>query len=306
MASNSKFLRQFAFRMIANRSNTGGNDDPALFCQDLVRKHDYEGYLNSFTFPSRVRNEYFALKAFNTELAMIPEVTSQSTIAQMRLQFWRDSVKAIYEGNPPQQPIALSLRSLTPVVPAYHLLRIIDARVSELKRPGFVSVDDLTSHAESTSSTLLYTLLSLLSLSSSSLYSHAASHIGIANSLAILLRALPFQASKRRLFLPAELTAKRGVNHEEVFRQGGNAKGISDAVYELACMANEHINTARGMFQGQRLPLEALPVLLTAVPTISYLKRLESYDFHAFEPKLQVRDWKLPYKLWMARMRQTI
>ncbi|KAG8832188.1 hypothetical protein FRC17_001782 [Serendipita sp. 399] len=305
ISPNAQFARQPTFRNVANRSSSGGNDDPTLYCQTLVRKNDYEGYLNSFLFPPRIRNEYLALKAFNTELAMIPEATSQSTIAQMRLTFWRDAVKAIYEGNPPQQPVALALRPLTMVVPSYHLLRIVDARISEVKHPGFVSVEDLTSHAESTSSTLLYAFLSLLNLSSSSLYSHAASHIGIANSYAILLRALPFQASKRRLFVPAELTAKHGVSQEEVFRLGGDARGISDAVYELACLANDHINTAKSMFEGKKIPPEVLPVLLTAVPTISYLNRLESSNFHAFEPKLQSRDWKLPYKLWIAQFRRS-
>ncbi|CCA71486.1 probable ribosomal protein MRP17, mitochondrial [Serendipita indica DSM 11827] len=298
-------VQLFHRRAVANKSNAGGTDDPALYCQDLVRKHDYEGFLVSFAYPAGLRNAYFALKAFNAELAMIPESTSQATIAQMRYQFWKDAVKAVYEGQAPQQPIALALRGVVPAVPAYHLLRMIDARVAEVTNPGFMSVDDLTAHAESTSSTQLYTHLSLLSLSSSSLYSHAASHIGIANSFATILRALPFQASKRRLFLPAELTAKHGVSQEDVFRHGGDAQGIDDAVYELASLAYQHISTARGMFDNAQVPREALPVFLSAIPTISYLQRLEARNFHAFEPKLQTRDWKLPYRVWQANRRST-
>jgi len=130
-----------------------------------------------------------------------------------------------------------------------------------------MTMSSLTSHAESTSSTLLYSLLSLLSLSHSSQYSHAASHIGIASSFTILLRALPYHASKRQLYLPAEVTAKHGLSQENVFRHGGEAKGIEDAVFDLASMANEHVGTARGMFEG-KIPDEAMPVFLSAVRTL--------------------------------------
>lgn len=130
-----------------------------------------------------------------------------------------------------------------------------------------MTVDELSKHAEATTSTLLYSLLSYLGLSSSSLYSHAASHLGIASHCATLLRALPFQASKRRLFIPAEITAKHSVSQEDVFRQGGNARGIDEAVFELATIANQHIHTARQMFEGEggKVPKEALPIFLSAV-----------------------------------------
>lgn len=142
-------------------------------------------------------------------------------------------------------------------------------QVAELMDPGFMTVDELSKHAEATSSTLLYALLSHLGLSASSLYSHAASHLGIASYCATLLRALPFQASKRRLFIPAEITAKHGVSQEDVFRQGGNARGIDDAVFELATMANQQINTARQMFENGKVPKEAMPVFLSAVSVLS-------------------------------------
>lgn len=137
-----------------------------------------------------------------------------------------------------------------------------------------MTLDQVTKHAEATSSTLLYSLLSLLGLSSSSLYSHAASHIGTAAYCATILRALPFQASKRRLFIPAEITAKHGVSQEDVFRQGGSARGVEDAVFELATIAAQHMNTARQMFEGGKVPEEALPVFLSAVSTLMSVSRL--------------------------------
>lgn len=128
-----------------------------------------------------------------------------------------------------------------------------------------MTLEGVTQYAESTSSTLLYLLLASLHQSHSESLSHAASHVGIAHSFATLLRALPFHASRRRMVIPVEITAKHGVRQEEVFRLGGDAKGIDDAVFEFATVANDHILTARSAFKDSGVPREAMPVFLSAV-----------------------------------------
>lgn len=131
-----------------------------------------------------------------------------------------------------------------------------------------MTIDSLTTHAEATSSTLNYTLLSMLGLTSDTLF-HAASHLGIAQTIATLLRALPYHASQRRMVIPASITAKYQVNQEEVFRHGGDAANIVDAVYDFAVVANDHLITAREMFKSENgamnVPKAAMPVFLNAV-----------------------------------------
>ena len=124
------------------------------------------------------------------------------------------------------------------------------------------------------------------------------------------------------MVIPAEITAKHGVQQEDVFRHGGDAKGIDEAVFEFATVANDHLITARDMFNEVegKVPREAMPVFLAAVssgpyqwccrfkltwvllqvPAQNFLKRLESVNFDAFHPSLQKTYWKLPYLLWTA------
>jgi NADH dehydrogenase [ubiquinone] 1 alpha subcomplex assembly factor 6 len=52
-------------RTISNRANEGGTEDPFVYCLDLVKKHDYEGFLTASAYPTHLRNGYFALKALN-------------------------------------------------------------------------------------------------------------------------------------------------------------------------------------------------------------------------------------------------
>lgn len=109
----------------------------------------------------------------------------------------------------------------------------------------------------------------MLNLHSSTL-SHAASHLGVAQSLTTLLRALSFHASKGVMVVPAEITAKHGVNQQEVFTKGGTAHGLEDAVFELATVANDHLLTVRDTFKetGGSVPSEAMPVFSAAVGRI--------------------------------------
>ena len=135
--------------------------------------------------------------------------------------------------------------------------------------PSHLTIDSLTSHAESTSCTVLYLLLSLLSLSPSTL-SHAASHLGVAQTFSTLLRALPYHAKQGRLVIPTEITSKHGVVQEEVFRKGSEARGIEDAVFEFATLAHDHIHTARSMLlfseeYQNKVPKEVVPVFLAGV-----------------------------------------
>ncbi|KZT12069.1 uncharacterized protein LAESUDRAFT_720046 [Laetiporus sulphureus 93-53] len=301
-------------RCVHTDSNTqpeSGVRDPAAYCEDLVRKRDYEAHLVSHFWPRESRRHFFALRAFYVELASIPEAVSSPMIGKMRMQFWRDAVKGISDGRPPRHPIALALYDACQhaKLPTYHLKRIIDARDAELHTPTHMTLDSLTTHTESTSSTFLYLLLSLLSLSSSSALSHAASHLGIAQGIATLLRALPYHASQGRMVIPAEITARHGVNQEVVFRRGGGAQGIDDAVFEFATAANDNLLTSLEMFkqEGMRghVPSKARPVFLTGVPTRLYLERLEAVNFDAFHPSLQNRDWKLPWRIWSSYYKAT-
>ncbi|KAF8195570.1 isoprenoid synthase domain-containing protein [Pholiota molesta] len=288
-----------------------GPSDPHAYCKDFVRKHDYDSYLNSYFYPRALQNGYFATKAFSVELAMVQDNVSNAMIGKMRMQFWRDAVKEIREGRPPKHPIALALHetSENSKTSAYHLKRIVDARDAELQTSSFLTVDSLTSHAEATSSTVLYLLLSLLSLPSSTL-SHAASHLGTAQTCTTLLRALPFHAKHGRMVIPAEITAKHGVSQEDVFRHGGDAQGIEDAVFDFATVAHDHLNTAYDMLKAEgsqgRVPGDALPVFLAGVPVANYLRRLEKVGFNAFDPKLQRRDGLLAWQMWLAYYRKRL
>ncbi|KAF8321494.1 isoprenoid synthase domain-containing protein [Cantharellus anzutake] len=292
----------------------------ADYCKNLVQRLDRDAFLTSYFYPPSIRPSFFAIRAFNIETATVKDQVSNSALGRIRMQWWRDTVKSLYrESSPIQHPVALALHDAVRKanIPEYHLNRIIDARDQDFDNAHHMTMESLRAYSESTSSTILYILIPLLvhpqgpGASRLSDFSHAASHLGFAQTIITLIRSLPYHASKRYMPIPTEVTAKHSVSHEDVFRYGGSAKGVSDAVYEFACVAKEELDVARsifaeGTFKGDglsivKVPPEVLPIFLSGVPIASYLSRLESVDFNAFHTSLQFSDWKLPFQVWRNR-----
>lgn len=52
------------------------------------------------------------LRAFNAELAQIPDNVKQESLVQIRMQWWRDAVKSAYSDRPEPNPIILAMREV--------------------------------------------------------------------------------------------------------------------------------------------------------------------------------------------------
>lgn len=219
---------------------------------------------------------YFAIRAFNIELARIPDVVSMPQIGSMRMQFWRETIDKAFKLAPPSEPVAILLASyLRQGVKLnktwFH--RVITARDRKLTHPGFTNVVELESYAESTYSTLLYLTLSALPLNSLTM-DHLASHVGKAAGIVAVLRGVPLLAfpappnqhsnnppgmglpsTRDRqgvITLPLDVMSQCGVREEDVFRNGPAAAGLRDAVFTVATRASDHLITARAMLKGVR------------------------------------------------------
>lgn len=149
--------------------------------------------------PPGVQKAYFALRAFNAEIASIkgehharsrtttPSTATTafqpSTIAlQIRLQWWNDAIRQIYGEQPARSPdpslLNLSISCWkSPIVRALHtanqehkftrrfLERLIEARQSDLDINQYSTVQDMANYAEYSVSSLLYLTLECFGVS---------------------------------------------------------------------------------------------------------------------------------------------
>ncbi|XP_052210710.1 uncharacterized protein LOC127813660 [Diospyros lotus] len=275
-------------------STSGGIRAALSHCVQEVRTYDYHHYLCLLELPPNMRKAAFALRAFNVETARAMDVASDPKIGLMRLLWWQEAIDKIFANKLIEHPTAQALSYLISEhrISKSWLKRSVEARINDAKRQVDdipKTVEELEQYAEDTVSTILYMTLQAGGIKSTAA-DHAASHVGKASGLLLLLKSLPYHASRSHHFsyIPAQVAAKHGL----LDNQGGqpqirmdSREGLCDAVFEMASVANAHLQKAREL--AGTVPMEARPVLLPAVPAQVVLDSLTRAHFDVFDPRMR-------------------
>lgn len=266
------------------------------YCVQQVRNYDYHHYLCLLELPPQMRKAAFALRAFNVETARAMDVASDPKIGLMRLLWWQEAIDKLYTKKTVNHPAAqaLSWAISEHSISKPWLKRSVEARIQDAQREADdipESVEELEKYAEDTVSTLLYNTLQAGGISSTAA-DHAASHIGKASGLVLLLKSLPYHCTRNRHhnYIPVELAEKHGlfVKHggrSEILLDNDSREGLCNVVFEIASVANVHILKAREL--AGKVPAEAKPVLLHSVPVQVLLDSLSKVHFDVFDPRMQ-------------------
>jgi NADH dehydrogenase [ubiquinone] 1 alpha subcomplex assembly factor 6 len=268
----------------------------------LVRRHDRDRYQTALFAPSDRREALFALYAFNYEIARVREAVTQPMLGQIRLQWWREIVGAAYEGVAPRphevaEPLATVIRDVMPT--RAHFDRMIDTRERDLGDSPPATLADLEDYAEGTAATLLYLVLEVLGVTDPAARA-SAREVGIGYALAGLLRALPFHARFGRSYIPAEITARVGLDPADYSTLRDSA-GLRAVCAEVAEAAAAHLQAARRYHR--EIPRSARAALLGAIVADRYLARLKRAEFNPFAPELSLPDPLQSWRLAAAALR---
>jgi len=182
-----------------------------------VRAGDADAYLCGSLLPSAARDAFFAVRALNLELAGVRDAARGNVpMARLRFAFWRDLVAEAFSGRAPaagsprtEHPLFAPLAASA----ARHRLtrrwldRLIEAREADLEGRAPATVAALEAYAEATHGSLLYLTLEAAGVRDVHA-DHAASHIGKAAGLAMVIRALPLHARLGQRYVPDDVLAK--------------------------------------------------------------------------------------------------
>lgn len=173
--------------------------DDHNYCVQLVHDRDREAWLCGLLLPSDAQPAYFAVRAFNAEIATIKDpyrsgaAHQQSPLEfstllawQIRLQWWREAVATIYSDDSseqsPEDPHDASTASSStgsncwqsPVIRqldacAHDFLltrrwfdRLVDARMDDLARKQFATMEEAVDYADDTVTSMLFLTMEIL------------------------------------------------------------------------------------------------------------------------------------------------
>ncbi len=206
---------------------------------EQVRKFDHDRFMSAIAAPAAARENLFALYAFNIEIAKVSEVVTEPLIGRMRLQWWRDTLDRLYAGeavaHQVAQPLGLAIASAK--LDRRQFDRLIDAREFDIDRTPPANFAALKSYAEGTGAPLLALGLRIAGAGQGAA-EEVAALAGTAWALTGLLRAVPFHARQRRLYLPADRLIEHSVRIQGLLDLKP-APGLAQVVREISEYAGE-------------------------------------------------------------------
>ena len=286
------------------------------YCMSLVKQTDFDNYLAGLLVPRQHRGAYFALRAFNVELATTKDQSNKNSMAaRMRFQWWRDVIDNIYSKQDEQfmqQPVAYALshycreHGLT----RHWLERSLEARQRDVEKDSHESMDDLENYAEQGHSSILYLLLESMNIRNEHA-NYMASHIGVCSGITTLLRGFPYHVSKRQLYIPLDIVKRHSITVGQLLSGPQSTQesqtALKDCIYDVASQAHGHLDRARSLFDGGKqgpalIPREAIHICGPALRSRMFLDDLRVNSFDPFHGHLQ-RNVQFKYQLMLLRMR---
>jgi phytoene synthase len=267
-------------------------------CQETVRRFDPDRYFAALFAPDEQRPLLFALYAFNHEIARAADPVRTPMLGEIRLQWWREAVEAARDNHPRAHPASLGLAELfARAGPPLELFEtLIDARAFDLDAEGFADLAALEDYAAATSGSLMRIAAHALDVDADA--DDIVRSAGIAYGLAGILRAVPHEAARRKLFLPRDLLAAEDLSTEDIFAGRGTEK-LKRVIVRVAACALGHHATARKLPR----PRQAFAALLPAALAPLYLKRLTRPGFDPFRDVSDVAQFRRQWTLLRASLR---
>jgi 15-cis-phytoene synthase len=171
---------------------------------EIVRQAHRGRYLSTLFAPDDLREHLFALYAFDAEIRRIPQLVSESQIGEIRLQWWADSVDAIYANTTVDHPVAaaLSLAIKQGHLPKQPLLNLIEAHSRDLYADPMPNLNDLEGYLGETNSAIIQMAAQILMGGEAKGLGNVSGLLGVAQGIGELLIQLPHLPHGGKHLLP--------------------------------------------------------------------------------------------------------
>ena len=276
------------------------DSEPRSYCAAEVRRLDRERYLAALFAPAARREGLYALYAFNLETAKTAEIVSEAMLGEIRLQWWREAIDGIYAGSVREHPVVAALAE---AIDRHGLDRarfqaIIDGRAADLDARPPADLDALETYVGATAAPLVELACEILGAKGEATMAFARK-AGLGLGLAGALRAIPFHARQRRLYVPLSLLSDAGIAAATLFDRAP-PQTLADAVAPIADRARSHIAASRRA--RREIPVSARAAFLPLAPAESYLRRLARNGHDAFDPRASVSPLAAQLRIALAAL----
>ncbi|TDN55706.1 farnesyl-diphosphate farnesyltransferase [Azoarcus indigens] len=202
--------------------------NPHDYCQDKAAKSGSSFYYSFMFLPPERRQAITALYAFCREVDDVVDECKDVSLAQTKLQWWRQEVERVHGGEP-THPVGHALKDVGSrfSMPREQLLEIIDGMAMDLSQTRYLDFKGLQLYC--------YRVASVVGLLAAEIFGYKdrqtlkyAHDLGMAFQLTNIIRDVGEDARRGRIYLPIEDLQRFGVPAKDILEAR-----YSDAFREL-------------------------------------------------------------------------
>lgn len=304
--------------------------DSHKICVLNVKKYDRENYLAALCIKDNLlKRVVFALRAFNVELSLIRDSTTNSDRAKVRFHFWSKLIDEIIrrnsQGDPNLEkaaayykhaPVAKELLDLFYLVDVdseiqQYLKDLIGARLSSkvLGYKQFENMSELELYCYKSNSSL-YHLCWRLDMQLHNVWhtnyeiiptvKSIADNLGTAQGISNLIRGIPYNATKNCCYIPKDLLDQHQLTNRDFVGSNLDGDKIKPIVKLLAIKCQQLVDQVYS--DNRFIPNHFRQLFLPRVALQSNLNRLKRYDYNICARELKKRNEFLPLNLKLASL----
>lgn len=209
---------------------------PDDYCQQKAAQSGSSFYYSFLFLPRPRRLAITALYAFCREVDDAVDETSDATIAQSKLTWWRSEIKSMMAGSP-THPVT---RALLPHMAVYrldgnHLLAIIDGMEMDLTQTRYLDYIGLQRYCWHVASVVGILSASIFGVTNPATLAFAEK-LGLAFQLTNIIRDVGDDARKGRIYLPINELQQFGVTAADILnaRHSDKFVALMQCQYERA------------------------------------------------------------------------
>ncbi|MDX9718770.1 MAG: presqualene diphosphate synthase HpnD [Thauera sp.] len=190
--------------------------NPHDYCQDKAAKSGSSFYYSFMFLPAERRRAITALYAFCREVDDVVDECHDLSLAQTKLEWWRQEVGRIY-GGVPTHPVGHALKDVLQGfrLPQEQLLEIIDGMAMDLSQTRYLDFKGLQLYC--------YRVASVVGLLAAEIFGYQdrqtlkyAHDLGLAFQLTNIIRDVGEDARRGRIYLPIEDLQRFGVPARDI------------------------------------------------------------------------------------------
>ena len=269
--------------------------NPHDYCQDRAAKSGSSFYYSFMFLPPEQRQAITALYAFCREVDDVVDECHDVSLAQIKLDWWRQEVERIFTGTP-THPVGFALQDVLRrfKLPQEQLLEIIDGMAMDLSQTRYLDFKGLQLYC--------YRVASVVGLLSAEIFGHEhrqtlkyAHDLGLALQLTNIIRDVGEDARRGRIYLPIEDLQRFGVPAKDILEAR-----YSDAFRELMAFQAER---AEHFYEQALAQLPAgdrkaqRPGLVMAAIYRTLLREIAADGFQVLDRRISLTPVR---KVWIA------